>query len=152
MCLSYRMHPCLISRFALALHHVSSITREQNHTSRKIFMLNMICQLYKGDKINVALSCLLSHVLVNLKSQSLNLPMLSKSLRASIKYECLRGEVVSRKWSNLSVYGFGSSEIGSQLEVLVLLKNPVPPVEPLLDHRSIRCRPVTPTPYRRSNR
>ena len=38
----------------------------------------------------------------------LNLPMLSKSLRASIKYECLRCEDVSRKWSNLSVYCFGS--------------------------------------------
>ena len=46
------MHPCLISRFALALHHVSSITREQNHTSRKIFMLNMIYHLHKSDKIN----------------------------------------------------------------------------------------------------
>ena len=48
----------------------------------------------------------------------LNLPMLSKSLRASIKYECLRSEDVSRNWSNLSVYCSGSSEIGSLVEFL----------------------------------
>ena len=82
----------------------------------------------------------------------LNLPVLCKSLRASIKYECLRCEDVSRNWSNLSVYCSGSSEIGSQVEVLVQLKNPVPSVEPLLDHRSIRCCPVTLMPYWRSNR
>ena len=38
----------------------------------------------------------------------LNLHLLYKRLLASIKYECLWGEDVSRKWSNLSVYGFGS--------------------------------------------
>ena len=81
-----------------------------------------------------------------------NLPMLCKSLRATISMSVWGGKDVSRKWSNLSVYCFGSSEIRPQVDILVRLKNLVPPVEPMLHHRSIRCRPFTPTPYQRSNR
>ena len=44
---------------------------DRKSTSGGCHLLNMIYQLYKGDKINVALLCLLSHVLVNLKFQSL---------------------------------------------------------------------------------
>ena len=82
----------------------------------------------------------------------LNLPMLSKSLRASIKYECLRSEDVSRNWSNLSVYCSGSSEIGSLVEFLDQLKFQVSPVKPMPDHRSIRCLPDAPTSLQRFNR
>jgi len=80
-----------------------------------------------------------------------NLPMLCKSLRAS-KYEYLRGEDVSRKWSNLSVYCFGSSGIGSQVEFLDQLKIQVSPVQPVIDHGSIRCLSDAPKPRVRFNR
>jgi hypothetical protein len=38
-------------------------------------------------------------------------------------YECLRGEVVSRKWSKLGVYAFGSLKFGSEVEFVVQRSN-----------------------------
>ena len=37
-------------------------------------------------------------------------------------YECLRGDVVSRKWSKLSVCGFGFEKFGSEVEFVVQQK------------------------------
>jgi hypothetical protein len=36
---------------------------------------------------------------------------------------CLRGEVVSRKWSKLGVHAFGSLKLGSKVEIVVQRSN-----------------------------